>query len=198
MAVVNGAIGPRGDGYTVGATMTSDAARNYHLLQARAFADAGADLITAVTMTYADEAVGIVDAARAVGLPVAVGFTVETDGRLPSGQALREAIEEVDDRTDAAPAYYMVNCAHPSHFADVFTDGGAWLDRIKAIRANASRMSHAELDDADELDRGDPRELAADYVALAQLLPDLRLVGGCCGTDHEHVAAISAALAARR
>lgn len=198
VAVVNGAIGPRGDGYAVGEAMTSDAARTYHLLQARAFADAGADLVTAVTMTYTDEAVGIVEAARALDVPVAVGFTVETDGRLPSTQALREAIEEVDERTDSAPVYYMVNCAHPSHFVDVFTEGGRWLDRIKAIRANASRMSHAELDDAEELDRGDPAELAADYVTLADVLPDLRLVGGCCGTDHEHVATISTALGAHR
>ena len=194
VAVLDGVIGPRGDGYVVGAAMTVEAAKNYHLLQARAFADADADLITAVTMTYVEEAIGIVEAARTVGLPVAIGFTVETDGRLPSGQSLREAIEQVDQVTDSAPAYFMVNCAHPSHFAGRFAEGGPWLHRIKAIRANASRMSHEELDEAEELDRGNPSELAGDYVALANALPDLRLVGGCCGTDHEHVASICAAL----
>jgi S-methylmethionine-dependent homocysteine/selenocysteine methylase len=197
-AVLNGVIGPRGDGYVVGAAMSAEEAKRYHLLQARAFAEAGADLITSVTMTYVDEAIGIVEAARAVGLPVAIGFTVETDGRLPSGQALGAAIEEVDERTGAAPAYFMVNCAHPSHFSGVLAEGGSWTGRIRAVRANASRLSHAELDEAEELDRGDPAELAADYVELARLLPDIRLVGGCCGTDHEHVAAISAALGSTR
>jgi len=197
-AVINGAIGPRGDGYVVGSAMTAEEAEHYHLLQARAFAAAGADMITSVTMTYVDEAIGIVEAARSVGLPVAIGFTVETDGRLPSGQTLRDAIEEVDARTGSAPAYFMINCAHPSHFADVLGEAGPWTHRIKAIRANASRMSHAELDEAEELDRGDPVELADDYVDLFATLPDIRLVGGCCGTDHEHVAAISAATADAR
>lgn len=192
--VTSGLIGPRGDGYAVGATMTADEATRYHLPQARAFADSGADMITTATMTYVDEAVGITSAARAVGLPVAVGLTVETDGRLPSGQTLRAGIEEIDARTDGTAAYFMVNCAHPTHFSPALTDDGEWLERVKAVRANASRMSHAELDDAQSLDRGDVTELAREYVALAALLPDLRLVGGCCGTDHKHVAAISAAL----
>lgn len=193
-SVLSGLIGPRGDGYAVGATMTADEARRYHLPQARAFAETGADMITSATMTYVDEAVGIASAARAVGLPVAVGVTVETDGCLPSGHTLRAAIEEIDARTDDTPAYFMVNCAHPSHFAHALTDGGEWLERVKAVRANASRMSHAELDEAQRLDRGDVAELARAYVELAAVLPDLRVVGGCCGTDHEHVAAISAAL----
>jgi S-methylmethionine-dependent homocysteine/selenocysteine methylase len=197
-AVINGVIGPRGDGYEVGTRMTPEAAKSYHSLQARAFAAAGADLVTAVTMTYADEAIGVAQAVSAAGLPVAISFTVETDGRLPSGQPLREAIEQVDAETGAVAAYFMVNCAHPSHFAGTFDDDGAWLHRIKAIRANASRMSHEELDNAEDLDRGNPIELASDYVTLAAKLPDLRLVGGCCGTDHEHVAAISSALGAAR
>jgi len=197
-AVFNGVIGPRGDGYEVGDAMSADAAQNYHALQARAFADAGADLVTAVTMTYADEAIGIVRAVHDAGLPVAIGFTVETDGRLPSGQRLRDAIEQVDAVTDGAAAYFMVNCAHPDHFVDEFADDGPWLHRIKAIRANASRLSHAELDEAEQLDRGNPAELADDYVRLATMLPGLSLVGGCCGTDHEHVAHISTALGANR
>ncbi len=192
-SIVNGVIGPRGDGYVVGESMTPAEAASYHALQARAFAEAGADLITAVTMTYVDEAVGIVTAARTAGVPVAISFTVETDGRLPSGQALGEAIEAVDAATDAGAAYFMVNCAHPSHFEATLAGGAGWRGRIWAVRANASRMSHEELDDAEELDRGDPTELAAHYQRLAEVLPNLRLIGGCCGTDHEHVAEISAA-----
>ncbi len=192
--LVNGVIGPRGDGYVVGATMTADEAAEYHTLQTRAFADAGADVVSAITMTYADEAIGVVRAAAAVGLPSVVSFTVETDGRLPSGQSLGDAIDAVDNATASAPAYYMINCAHPTHFDGVLADGGSWIERVSAIRANASSMSHAELDQATELDRGDPEQLAREYKQLRDLLPDLAVVGGCCGTDHEHVTAIATAL----
>jgi len=193
--VVDGVIGPRGDGYVVGETMSPSEAAAYHRLQARAFAEAGAAMTTAVTMTYVDEAIGVVRAAGSVGLPVVISFTVETDGVLPSGQPLGDAIAQVDDATDRAPAYYMINCAHPSHFAEQLTEGADWLARVKAIRANASRCSHAELDEATELDRGDVADLAGWYQRLNTILPDLRVVGGCCGTDHEHVAAIAESLA---
>jgi S-methylmethionine-dependent homocysteine/selenocysteine methylase len=175
--------------------MTADDAAEYHGRQLQVFAEAGADLATAVTMTYAEEAEGIVAAARDAGLPVAISFTVETDGRLPSGQALPEAIEQVDAATDAAAAYFMVNCAHPTHFRQVLEQDGAWRERIRGIRANASRMSHAELDEAEQLDDGDPAELGAEYRELRERLPRLAVVGGCCGTDHRHVAAIADALA---
>jgi S-methylmethionine-dependent homocysteine/selenocysteine methylase len=196
VAVINGVIGPRGDGYVVECAMTATEAQHYHAMQARAFATAGADMITAVTMTYADEAIGIVRAAADAGLPVVISFTVETDGRLPSGQPLGDAIASVDAATGDDPAYYMVNCAHPTHFDHVLVDGASWLERIKGVRANASRQSHAELDAAEELDRGDECELAADYVRLRSVLPDLRVVGGCCGTDHRHIDAIAAATVA--
>jgi S-methylmethionine-dependent homocysteine/selenocysteine methylase len=191
VGVVNGVIGPRGDGYVVDNAMTASEAHHYHAMQARAFAEAGADMITAVTMTYADEAIGIVRAATDAGLPVVISFTVETDGRLPSGQPLGEAVAAVDAATASGPAYYMVNCAHPTHFEHVLVGGAPWLERIKGVRANASRQSHAELDAAEELDRGDECELAADYLRLRAVLPDLRVVGGCCGTDHRHIAAIA-------
>lgn len=201
--VLNGAIGPRGDGYVVGDTMSVKRAADYHSRQITALAEGGADMVTAVTMTYVEEAVGITQAAAEVDVPVVVGFTVETDGRLPSGTTLAEAITEVDAVTDGAPAWYMVNCAHPSHFfgalqagANGATNGtgSGWLGRVKAIRANASTMSHAELDEAPELDRGDPLALADDYVALQALLPDLRVFGGCCGTDHDHIGRLCDAL----
>jgi S-methylmethionine-dependent homocysteine/selenocysteine methylase len=194
--VLNGAIGPRGDGYAVSAVMTPAEAERYHSLQVRAFADAGAELVSAVTMTYVDEAVGIARAARGADVPVVISFTVETDGRLPSGADLGAAVAAVDAATDGYPAYFMVNCAHPSHMAPAFTAGAPWLERVMGVRANASRLSHAELDEAEDLDRGDPTALAHDYVALRQALPQLRVVGGCCGTDHEHVEKITAALVA--
>ena len=191
--VINGVLGPRGDGYKADDRMTAAEAERYHAAQVEVFARTEADMVSAVTMTYPEEAIGIARAARANGMPVVISFTVETDGRLPSGDALGRAIEQVDEATAGAPAYYMINCAHPSHFEDALARGSAWLDRVRGIRANASRMSHAELDAATELDDGDPVELAAQYRQLRQRLGRFSVMGGCCGTDHRHIAAISEA-----
>ena len=185
--VICGCIGPRGDGYRIDETMTAAEAERYHSAQVDVFAETAADLVSALTMTYAEEAIGIVRAARAAGIPAAVSFTVETDGRLPSGQPLREAIEQVDAETDGAAAYFMINCAHPTHFADVLEPATPALERIRGLRANASTMSHAELDEAEELDAGDPVDLARRYAELRERLPSLNVVGGCCGTDHRHI-----------
>jgi homocysteine S-methyltransferase len=193
--LVSGCIGPRGDGYRVDAEMSPKEAEGYHTPQIEAFAETTADLVTALTLPYADEATGIVRAAAATKTPVVISFTVETDGRLPSGQALGEAIEQVDAETDGSAAYFMVNCAHPTHFADVL-EPAPWLKRLRGVRANASRKSHAELDEAEELDEGDPDELAARYRELLDRLPGLSIVGGCCGTDHRHVDAVCAAVTA--
>jgi S-methylmethionine-dependent homocysteine/selenocysteine methylase len=191
--VVSGCVGPRGDGYSPRWIMSAAEAEAYHAAQIRTFAGTEADLVTAITMTHAEEAIGVVLAARAAGLPVAISFTLETDGRLPSGQALGAAIEAVDAATDAAPAYFMINCAHPTHFRDVLAAGGDWRQRIRGVRANASKRSHVELDEAKELDEGDPEELGAQHTDLMHLLPGLAVLGGCCGTDHRHVAAIARA-----
>jgi len=188
--VISGCVGPAGDGYQPAEILTADAARNYHSVQIATFADTAADMVTAVTMTYADEAIGVAQAARDVGLPSAISFTLETDGRLPSGQDLGAAIEQVDEATSAAPAYYMINCAHPTHFADVLATDEPWRERIRGLRANASTLSHDELDAMEELDDGDPADLGARYAALRPRLPNLNVLGGCCGTDHRHVTAI--------
>jgi homocysteine S-methyltransferase len=190
--VISGCIGPRGDGYKADAMMTAEQAEAYHSFQALIFAGAEADMVTAITMTYAEEAIGLTRAARSAGMPVAISFTVETDGRLPSGQPLGEAIEAVDAATGNAPAYYMINCAHPTHFADALATNARWLTRIKGVRANASKRSHAELDAAPDLDVGNPAELGQDYAALrARLGRRLNVLGGCCGTDHRHIEAIA-------
>jgi S-methylmethionine-dependent homocysteine/selenocysteine methylase len=196
--LINGCMGPRGDGYAPDSLMSAEEAEDYHSVQAGALADAGVDMLTALTIPYVEEGLGMVRAAQDAGVPIALSFTVETDGRLPSGQPLREAIEQVDEETTAGPAYFMVNCAHPSHFADTLADHGPWVERIRGIRANASVKSHAELDESDELDEGDPAELGAAYRNLRALLPNLTVVGGCCGTDHRHVAEVCAAMNAAR
>ena len=194
--VISGNMGPRGDGYAVGHMMSAAEAAAYHHPQVRSLANAGADLVSAFTLTSADEATGIVLAAIRESIPVVISFTVETDGRLPSGQTLASAIEQVDAATDAAAAYFMVNCAHPTHFAHVLDSPGPW-HRLQGIRANASTMSHDELDNASELDRGDETMLVDGYLAIAERLPHLAVTGGCCGTDLAHLDLISAAFAER-
>jgi S-methylmethionine-dependent homocysteine/selenocysteine methylase len=191
--VISGCVGPQDDGYEPSELLTAEAARDYHSTQIGSFRDTAADMVTAITMTYVEEAIGVTRAAMAAAMPVAISFTLETDGRLPSGQALGEAIEQVDAETDRGPAYYMINCAHPTHFEAVLADGGPWRERIRGLRANASTRSHAELDEATELDEGDPADLGARYAALGKRLPELNVLGGCCGTDHRHVREIYAA-----
>ena len=181
--VISGCIGPQDDAYNPSGLLSPQEARDYHCVQIATFADTGADMVTAMTLTYAGEASGLARAAAEHGMPVVIGFTLETDGRLPSGQPLDEAIEQVDQETGGAPEYYMLNCAHPTHIA-------SGHERVRALRANASKRSHEELDEADDLDEGDPVELAAGYVALGSKLPELNVLGGCCGTDHRHVQAI--------
>lgn len=191
-ATVNGVVGPRADGYVVGHEMTADQAADYHRPQVRALAEAGADQVAMLTIPYVAEAVGFVRAAHEVGVPCVASFTVETDGRLPSGVTVRDAVQVVDHETDASASGFMVNCAHPDHVESAFDDD-EWVRRVIGFRGNASRMSHAELDIAEELDGGDPDELAQAYAALLRRLPAVDVVGGCCGTDDRHIRAVAAA-----
>ena len=192
--IVNGVIGPRGDGYDPSSIMTATEAEDYHAFQVGIFADSGVDMVSALTMTNTPEAIGIARAAGDRGLPGAISFTLETDGRLPTGETLAHAIAEVDASCSRKPAYYMINCAHPDHFTGMLQQAGDWVHRIQGLRCNASRMSHAELDCCEELDDGNPLELAQQYSEITRLLPKLNVFGGCCGTDHRHVAKICDAL----
>jgi S-methylmethionine-dependent homocysteine/selenocysteine methylase len=191
--VISGCVGPRGDGYNPGETMSEKDAESYHRKQIQAFEDTAADMVTAITMNYVEEAVGIARAAERAEMPVAISFTVETDGRLPTGQTLRVAIEQVDAATSRYPSYYMINCAHPTHFEHVLAEGERWTQRIRGLRANASRKSHAELNESPELDIGNPVELGIQHAQLKSRLSQLNVMGGCCGTDHRHVEQIAAA-----
>jgi S-methylmethionine-dependent homocysteine/selenocysteine methylase len=193
--VISGCLGPRGDGYNPSSLMSVEVAEAYHAEQVRIFADSAADLVTAITLNYVEEAIGIARAARGAGMPVVISFTVETDGRLPTKDTLQAAIERVDTATAAYPAYYMINCAHPTHFERVLDPKEAWIQRLRGLRANASRQSHAELNESPTLDPGDPVELGREYAALKQRLPRLNVMGGCCGTDHRHVEQIATACA---
>jgi homocysteine S-methyltransferase len=191
--VISGCLGPRGDGYVPEAMMTVRGAEAYHQAQVDTFAATNADMVSAMTLNYVEEAIGVTHAARKAGMPLAIAFTVETNGKLPTGQSLGSAIRIVDGATSGYPAYYMVNCAHPTHFAHVLDPEEHWVRRIRGIRANASCRSHAELNESTDLDAGDPLGLGASYAELRQRLPQLTVLGGCCGTDHRHVEAIAAA-----
>lgn len=186
--IVGGTVGPRGDGYRPEFLMSPDEAADFHTPQVDAFARAGAAVVSAYTLTDTGEAIGFVRAARAAGLPVAVSFTVETDGRLPTGATLAQAVTAVDEA--GGPDYFLVNCAHPEHIRPAVAEPGAWRERVAGLRCNASTRSHAELDEAAELDEGDPSALAAGVAGLRTAFPNLTIVGGCCGTDARHVASM--------
>ncbi len=189
--VINGVVGPAGDAYIADTDMSVGRAADIHLPQISRLAESGADMVSAITLTNSAEATGIVRAARRVGIPVVISFTLETDGYLPTGQSLGEAIAEVDAATDGYALYFMINCAHPDHFAETVNGSKDWLQRIGGVRANASRMSHAELDESEVLDDGDPAEFGQLHKALVAQLPNLKVLGGCCGTDHRHVAFVA-------
>jgi homocysteine S-methyltransferase len=191
--VISGCIGPRGDGYVPGEGMSAEQAEAYHREQVETLTASPADMVTAITMNYVEEAVGIAKAVQKVGMPVVISFKVETDGNLPTGQTLRSAIEQVDRATAGYPVYYMINCAHPTHFEHIVAEGGAWLGRLRGLRANASCRSHAELNEAPDLDIGNPVELGAQYARLKRRLPQLNVLGGCCGTDNRHLEQIARA-----
>jgi len=187
---ISGNIGPRGDGYSPENLMNPDESARYHAVQIESLAAAGADLVTTLTMTHSGEAAGIALAARSANIPCVISFTTEIDGRLPSGETLREAILAVDEISGGYPAYYMINCAHPDHFTSALEEGAEWMTRLRGVRANASRMSHEELDNSETLDDGDPDELGRLYASLRARFPNFTVLGGCCGTDHRHVEAI--------
>ena len=190
-AVISGCIGPRADGFHPRLRMSPELARDYHRTQIESLTRADVDLITAMTIAYAEEAIGIVQAAAEAAIPAVVSFTVETDGRLPDGTPLGDAIQAVDDATDGSAIYFMVNCAHPDHIDAALDRPGEWLQRLQGIRANSSRRSHEEFDEATDLDEGDPAELGRDYRRLLSRLPRVNVLGGCCGTDVRHVRAIA-------
>jgi S-methylmethionine-dependent homocysteine/selenocysteine methylase len=189
--LISAAIGPRGDAYSPDDLMTPEEAEDYHSEQIETLVDTAADLVTALTLTHAAEAIGLVRAAQRAHMPVVISFTVETDGVLPDGSSLGAAILEVDAATDSAPAYYGINCAHPTHFKGALVPGSNWTERIHMVRANASRMSHGELDEATELDDGDPKEFGREHAELRERFPRINVLGGCCGTDVRHIRAIA-------
>jgi S-methylmethionine-dependent homocysteine/selenocysteine methylase len=195
--VLNALIGPRGDAYAPELYIAAAEAEKYHAQQIGWLAETEVDMVTALTFTQADEAIGAVRAAKAFNLPIVVSFTVETNGKLPTLQSLGDAIQQVDAATGNGAAYFMVNCAHPEHFSGVIDDR-PWTRRIHGLRCNASRLGHAELDESEVLDDGNPVELAKQYREFKARMPWLNVFGGCCGSDLRHITEIAKVMSANR
>lgn len=193
--VISGCIGPKGDAYKLNLGLTAEAAEDYHSEQIETFKAAGADIVTALTLSTTEEAIGIARASAKAGLPSVIAFTIEKDRRLRSGETLQQAIESVDAATSKAPAYFMINCAHPVDFGPELARE-PWANRIGGLRANASSLDHGTLCKLGHLDEGDPDELARQYVDIRAAHPTMNVFGGCCGTDYAHVEKIGRALLA--
>jgi S-methylmethionine-dependent homocysteine/selenocysteine methylase len=185
--VLNCSVGPRADGYVPSTIMSPEQAQQYHKTQIDIISQTKADMITGLTMNYPEEAIGIVRAAKEAGMPVIISLTVETDGKLSTGQSLKEAIEMVDESTNKIPAYYMINCSHPTSFINLLNLDEDWTQRIHGVKCNASKKSHAELEQCTEIDEGDPIEFAQDNQQLLYKLKNLNIFGRCCGTDTKHL-----------
>lgn len=187
-------IGPQGDGYKPGIAAI-DASAAYHAPQIMAAKTSDADLVSAYTLGSTGEAIGISIAANRIGVPALISYTVETDGKLADGTSLAEAVLALSEQ--AKPAAIMVNCAHPDHISNGL-DGGAWEAKLSGIIANASRQSHAELDECEVLDDGDPEELSLQLAELKKAHSGLTVFGGCCGTDLRHLRATAELLGSRK
>ncbi|WP_135501055.1 homocysteine S-methyltransferase family protein [Roseovarius aestuariivivens] len=195
--LVGGVIGPRGDAYNVGRTPDEAEAEDYHAEQILTFKKAGADLVTAATFSSVAEATGLTRAAKAAGMPVVISFFVAKGGKLKGGETLEEAIAQVDAATDSAPAYYMINCTHPTEFMPGLDDGG-WVRRLGGFMPNAVAMDTLDLCKLGHLEDGDPAELGGQMADLARRYPHINVWGGCCGTDGRHIGEITRQVAAVR
>lgn len=190
-AYIAGCLGPRGDAYGTGGSMTAEEAEEYHLTQLTTLKGTEADMAVALTFNNVPEAVGAVRAAGRVGLPIGVSLTLSSEGRLRSGPTLREAVEAIDAETGGAAAWMGTNCSHPMEFFPALDDAGPWLDRLRYFRPNAAMMDKLALCKLGHLEDGDPVELGGQMADLALRLPRADILGGCCGTDERHLGEIA-------
>lgn len=182
--------GPRGDAYGTGGTITEDEAEAYHAFQIAASKAAGADLVIGITFNNIPESIGFVRAAQDVGIPVGISLTLTPEGVMRSGPSLQQAVEEIDAATDGAAAWFGTNCAHPVEFEPAL-NGGAWTDRLRYVRPNASKMDKIALCKLGHLEDGDPEELGGQMADLKRRFPQADILGGCCGTDERHLGEIA-------
>lgn len=196
-AYVAGYIGPRGDAYGRDDTITANEAEDYHTPQLLAQKRAKADLVWAMTFNSVPEAIGVVRAARAARMPLAVSFSLDSRSRLSTGPTVAAAIAEVDAATNGGPDFYTLNCSHPIEFEPALVPGD-WTRRLRGIRPNAAKMDKIALCKLGHLEDGDPVELGQQMSGLLDRYPHFDIWGGCCGTDHRHADQICAGLPLNR
>jgi len=189
--LIGGIIGPRGDAYQLNKTITSVEAEDYHAVQLATLKAAKVDFACALTFNNTPEAIGVARAATTIGVPLTVSLTVNSNGRLKSGPTVAEAVKSIDaEAGKSAPAFYMLNCSHPVEFEPALTEG-AWLERLRGFRPNASKMEKIALCKLGHLEEGNPVELGRLMGDLARRIPHMDIWGGCCGTGETHLREIA-------
>ena len=189
-ALFSGYVGPRGDAYSLNRRTTVEESEEYHSVQVKTRKEAAVDLAWAVMFNNPAEAIGVVQAARRIGLPVAESFSLDALHRLSSGVPVAGGIAIVDEATDCCPAFFSLNCSHPFEFEPAL-DGGAWTRRIRPIRPNAAKMDKIALCKLGHLEEGDPEELGCLMADIGRRYPHMDTWGGCCGTGHVHLEEIA-------
>ncbi|WP_286238828.1 homocysteine S-methyltransferase family protein [Neptuniibacter halophilus] len=184
--LIQGLIGPRGDAYQQGHTITAEAAEDYHAIQLTTLKKAGVDLALAITFNNVEESIGVARAAKTIGVPLAISLTLNRNSTLGDGTPLADAIEQIDQATDHSVEFYSINCSHPIEYEPAI-DGGPWLQRVRGVRPNASKMEKVALCKIGHLESGDPVELGEQCGELAKRYPHMDIWGGCCGTWDQHL-----------
>ncbi|MEJ1962670.1 MAG: homocysteine S-methyltransferase family protein [Gammaproteobacteria bacterium] len=189
--LIGGMMGPRGDAYSLNRTITAGEAEEYHSFQIETLKQANVDFVGAVTFNNIPEAVGVARAAKRLGMPLNISFTLDSNHRLKSGPSLKEAIEAVDrEAGDARPDFYGINCSHPLEFGPAL-ETGEWILRLRSLRPNASAKDKIDLCQIGHLEDGDPADLGKRMGALARRYSHIDIWGGCCGTWDRHLREIA-------
>lgn len=189
-----GLMSCRGDAYKPEETMTELAAAEFHQWQANALASAGVDLLLAATLPALSEAVGLARSQAITGLPYMISFVVRPDGTLLDGTSLHKAIITIDSTVSPPPLSYMINCTHASIFrsALLHKDNSSPLvrERVIGILANTAALSPEELDASPDLVEEAPETFGRAVSSLYSEL-NLKVLGGCCGTDNRHIESLA-------
>lgn len=188
--LIYGLMGCKGDAYRPVQILSIQDAFLFHAAQAHEFKDAGADCLFAGIMPALTEAVGMAQAMASTQLPYIISFMIRDNGMLLDGTPISEAIRVIDGSTCQKPLCYMANCVHPSilyrALASPKNSNTHEITRFAGIQANASPLTPEELDGSDEIAADAPEALAHSMSKLLEY-PQMKIFGGCCGTDQRHM-----------
>lgn len=184
--LIQGLIGPRGDAYARNAKITENEAEDYHSVQLETLKDTDVDLALAMTFNNIPESIGVARAAAKIGVPLGISLSLDSTSRLNSGPGLAEAITVIDAEVNQSPEFYSINCSHPVEYEPAIVPGD-WIDRVRGVRPNASKMEKIALCQIGHLEQGDPVELGELCGDLARRYPHMDIWGGCCGTWNTHL-----------